>query len=1244
MASSSSRVWDVFLSFYGKDTRNNFISHLYKELDGAGIVTFKDDPALEKGEEISPALRSAIRSSKKFVVVISENYAKSRWCLDELVEILSLKEKTNQVFPVFFYVDPTDLRNQQGSFCEPLKSNKKRYSVDTIEKWKSALAELADLAGFHLKKEADKSEAECIMEIVAKVMPPKVLDLDQYLPGINRAVEEIYQLLSIDYGDARALGICGMGGSGKTTIAKAFFNKYSHKFDISCFMENVKQTSQGRSPLLPLLQQLLMDLLRVKDYKARDVESALRKLKEILSYKKALVVLDDLDQLSYSEVLVRICKLFSCGSRVIITGRDANLLIQLKVQMSKVDIYYVKHLNRPDSLELFSFHAFRKPTPPRNYEVLSKEFVTYAGGLPLALKVLGSSLCGRTDVPFWEAKLEKIRKFPVEDIQRILQMSYDELPDEAVKAIFLDIVFFFVGENKDEAVDVFKSCDFFPEIGIPILVEKCLLSIDKYNNRFWMHNLIQDMGWNVIREESKHGKCGRLYLDQEEACQALQNQEVMDKIEGLIIDFSMSESKYCNAKIFERLRKLRLLKFVGVGGIRGSLNTSFQELRCISWHNCPLTRLPSSLRLQKLVWFDMPHSRFETLWTDFTMPSLRHLNLEGCKYLKELPESVGKLTKLDRMNVNSCLSLTRLPEPIVQLTTLGFLDMSGCENLKQLPEQLGDMKGLKKLDVSSIALEQLPDSIAHLKKLIHLKLVNCKKLKRLPEQFGNMEGLLEFHASYSGIEQLPNSFSNLSKLARLNLEECTDLTSLPNSIWKLKCLQMINLVNCKKLKRLPEQFGNMEGLETFDATFSAIEQLPDSFSNLRNLVDLKLHGCIYLTSLPNSLGQMQSLKELEASYTGIEELPDSIGQLPKIQRLDFGGCEKLNYVPDSIRNLTSLERLCLEHKDERMIELSDAVNNPNLKYLVVRCNIRVWLPVILSFSSLRTLDLHDDGPSLSPSKPFSFSKLFNLFSLKLTNCTSLGSSFPEVPLNLNSLEVHNHASLEQVPDLSNNLNLEHLAISRCSRLQSLQKLPNLLQSLRVCDCERLQDLPDLSMCRQLYDLVVMRNGRDLKVSLKETQLKRISGVSFKASLDNREIPEWFEHKNSSGCNLSFDIPMGDKFAGVAFWVVCNYIDVLPEGYPLFPDIEALITNKTEGGTKHISTFWGGEPFTGEGDVVLCVNGDEISVKSGDKIDVSFQFENAHPNSEARSLKMCGAHIIQKHCTCPSCPVCAYYYS
>ncbi|XP_017225293.2 disease resistance protein RPV1 [Daucus carota subsp. sativus] len=727
-----------------------------------------------------------------FVVVISENYARSSWCLDELVEILSSKRKRNQVVPVFYYVNPSDLRHHKGSFGVALEKHKKRHSANRIEKWKLALAEIADLSGYHLEDAEDfvfsikmnGSEADIIRNIVENVLPQasrKVLHLDTCLFGIDLAVEEIYQQLSMESNDVRALGICGLGGVGKTTAAKAFYNKYSHKFDVSCFLENVKQNSQGGSPLFHLLQQLLTELLRAKDSKVRDVESALRKLREILSSKKALVVLDDLDQSSYSEFLVRICKLFSDGSRMIITARDLNLPNQLKVELSKVNTYMVRHLNEINSLELFSYHAFKKSKPPGKYLALSESFVTYAGGLPLALKMLGSSLCGRTNMSFWKAKFQKLEKMPMNDIQKILQMSYDELEDDTEKAIFLDIVFFFVGKNIDEAVDVFKSCDLFPEAGIPILIERCLLTIDR-NNRFQMHNLIQDMGRNIIFEESKHGPCRRLYLNQEEACQALPNLGEMDKIEGLIIDLTMSTNKYCNAEIFERLPNLRLLKLVDVHGIKGNFKTSFRELRCISWHGCPWMHLPSAIHLQKLVFLDMPFSRFETLWKIAELPSLHHLNLDGCIHLKELPESIGHLTKLDHLNVNDCVTLKRLPKPITQLATLSFLDMSGCRNLKLLPQQLGDMKGLQRLDASCTAIEQLPDSIAHLKKLVHLDLSGCEKLRKLPEQFGNME------AYGSGLEQLPDSFSDLLNLVSLHLFNCSQLKRLPEQLGKMQCL------------------------------------------------------------------------------------------------------------------------------------------------------------------------------------------------------------------------------------------------------------------------------------------------------------------------------------------------------------------------------------------------------------------------------------------------------------------------
>ncbi|KAL8128285.1 hypothetical protein AgCh_015024 [Apium graveolens] len=562
-SSSSPLTWDVFLSFHGKDTRNNFTSHLYSALNQAGIRTFKDDHALEKGQEISPTLLDAIRNSNMFIVVLSENYARSRWCLDELAEILKCDRTINQVVPVFYYVDPSDVRHQKGSFGKALDCHKKRCSSEMIVKWKSSLSEIAKLTGHHLRKEANEDEADIIQKIVGNVAKRAFAAGSQLekLFGIDSAVEKIYQRLSMDSNDVRAIGICGMGGIGKTTIAKTFYNKNVNKFKISCFCENVEQYSHGVSPLLPPLEQLLVDLLRKNSYKVIDFESKIRKLKQILHSKKALIVLDDLDQSNYSELLASLGNFFSAGSRIIITTRDANLLNKLKMDMSEVDIYMVKTLGQTESLELFSYHAFRKPVPPESFKELSLKFVSHAGGLPLALKVLGSSLLNRTHESFWKDKLEKVRAIPENEIQKILQLSYDELEDETQKAIFLDIAFFFVGEDKDEATDVFKSCDFFPSVGISNLVDRCLLKIDKYN-RLQMHNLIRDMGREL-------GKTTRLFL-RGNGWKELQNPGGKNNVEGLVLDLTSSTVRQMSAVIFERMSNLRLLQIIGANNIAGS--------------------------------------------------------------------------------------------------------------------------------------------------------------------------------------------------------------------------------------------------------------------------------------------------------------------------------------------------------------------------------------------------------------------------------------------------------------------------------------------------------------------------------------------------------------------------------------------------------------------------------------------------------------------------------------------------
>ncbi|XP_049379081.1 TMV resistance protein N-like [Solanum stenotomum] len=146
--------YDVFLSFRGSDTRRTFTGHLYEGLKNRGIFTFQDDKRLEHGDSISEELVKAIEESQVAVIVFSKNYATSSWCLNELVKIMECKEKENghmTVIPIFYYVDPSDVRYQRESFAEAFTKHKLRYKDDEgmqkVKRWRNALTAAADLKG-----------------------------------------------------------------------------------------------------------------------------------------------------------------------------------------------------------------------------------------------------------------------------------------------------------------------------------------------------------------------------------------------------------------------------------------------------------------------------------------------------------------------------------------------------------------------------------------------------------------------------------------------------------------------------------------------------------------------------------------------------------------------------------------------------------------------------------------------------------------------------------------------------------------------------------------------------------------------------------------------------------------------------------------------------------------------------------------------------------------------------------------
>ncbi|KAK9205658.1 hypothetical protein WN943_015926 [Citrus x changshan-huyou] len=238
-SSSSSCIYEVFLSFRGEDTRKSFTCHLYENLyERKNIKTFIDDEELRRGDEISPALLNAIQGSKISVVIFSKDYASSKWCLNELVKILECKNTNGQIIiPVFYRVSPSDVRHQTGVFGDGFYKLEQQFKEKPVmvQKWRVALTETTYLAGHESTK--FRHDAELVNKIVDDVLTKleKITvstDSSNGLVGLNSRIEQIKPFLCMDLWDTvQIVGIWGMGGIGKTTLAEAIFDQFSGEFD-----------------------------------------------------------------------------------------------------------------------------------------------------------------------------------------------------------------------------------------------------------------------------------------------------------------------------------------------------------------------------------------------------------------------------------------------------------------------------------------------------------------------------------------------------------------------------------------------------------------------------------------------------------------------------------------------------------------------------------------------------------------------------------------------------------------------------------------------------------------------------------------------------------------------------------------------------------------------------------------------------------------------------------------------------
>ncbi|XP_034199087.1 disease resistance protein RPV1-like [Prunus dulcis] len=859
-ASSSSasftKSWKyhVFLSFKGEDTRHNFTDHLYSALCQQGINTFRDDDELIRGEEISSALFTAIEESKISVVVFSKNYASSKWCLDELVKILDCKKSKQQlVIPVFYKVNPSNVRNQRGSFGDALANMECKYkeNMQKVNKWRAALSQVASLSGFTLDERQSEYEfiQNIIEEISKHVLNTVCLEVAEHPVGMQAQVQVMNELLDLGESDVRMIGVWGTGGIGKTTIAKAVYNSIAHKFEGCSFLANVRERSTSHEGSVGLQENLLSDIQRVKNLKVTNVDKGVTMIKEWLSRRKVLLVLDDVDDMEQLHKLVGARDWFGVGSRIIITTRDKQLLTAHEVNL----MHEVNILDNHKALELFCWHAFKTSGPPLgDYVKLAERAIRYAQGLPLALKVLGCCLCGGS-IDKWEAALDG---FKSKKIQDVLKISYDTV-DDIVKEVFLDIACFFKGKSRNYVIEILEACDLSPRYGIEVLIEKALISVE-HGDYIRMHDLLEEMGKDIVEQESPTEAGGRSRLwFHEDVEHVLTNNTHLTKLTSLnfmgseflteIPDLSGSPNlRYLNASYCESL--------VEVHPSVGYLD-KLQELDFCGC--CELTKFPNK------VWWK----------------SLKWLDLSDCIKLESFPEIVGKMESLYHLGLAET-AIKELPASIGHLIGLKCLFLCGT-HIKELPSSFGHLTALAKLSLERTAIEELPSSIGDFTALEILNLEGCENLANLPQ-----------------------SIYGLQNLTYLNLNRCLKLVTLPNKLIS-KVLSSAESLPQFSLWMQECNVSYINSLENFCCwlNFNDIDLSKSNFVSLPvckfvNLKMLNLSGCKKLVEI---VGQLPASIEIinMADCISLERFPT----LSKI--LEDEDMQHIQYM-----NLSNCHRLC----------------------------------------------------------------------------------------------------------------------------------------------------------------------------------------------------------------------------------------------------------------------------------------------------------------------------------------------
>ncbi|XP_039038939.1 TMV resistance protein N-like [Hibiscus syriacus] len=452
--------------------------------------------------------------------------------------------------------------------------------------------------------------------------------------GIDYQKKKILELIKQN----RVIGLWGMGGIGKTTLADVVYMEVSNTFESCYFLQNVrgKIEKQGRESVR---NEFLSMLLKDKEIRI-DTPSIGYPYRERLNNLRVIVVLDDVndpEQVDWMGV-----KHFGDGSKIILTSRDRQVL----KNGGATQIHKVEELNEKYSLQLCSITAFKQLNPSVDFLYLSYEFVRLAHGSPLSLKILGAKLYSKC-IEEWKSEVEKVNKFDEPKISQILKSSFDGL-DKLQKDIFLDLVCFFKGESKEE-VEKILSCLYKGAVsGLSSLLDKCLFDINS-RGRISMHDMLEEMGKDIVDQESEYPEKRKRLWNPKHVYQVLNNNKGTDRIEGIKFYMSHRYNLKLRPTCFESMPNLRYIKFdvFERSLTNGDIDIAYlpNELKCLQWDCYPFKSLSLNFNPKNLVVLNLQAGNMEQLWNeDFQdLVNLREIDVSSCYNLRKIPNLLGAI-------------------------------------------------------------------------------------------------------------------------------------------------------------------------------------------------------------------------------------------------------------------------------------------------------------------------------------------------------------------------------------------------------------------------------------------------------------------------------------------------------------------------------------------------------------------------------------------------------------------------